>query len=109
MTTTPKPSPAIMPARRAEHAVRPPSWNLGDADSGWYITTHALERAALKGYTEAQILATVRRPDVTYPRTDDPDQVRYIAGDICAVVRGGNLVVTVHAHKVETPKWDYQR
>lgn len=104
------PSPLNMPRKRVESDVRPPSWSLG-TDTGWYITTHALERARLKGFTEQQILDVLQNPAVRYPRRDG--QVRYVGGTdpaiVLVVVEKHNLVVTLHHHKVETPEWDYQK
>jgi hypothetical protein len=60
-------------------------------------TTHARQRAADRGISEADVEATVASPGVIYPDPDYPDRRRLRRGDVLVVVAAHDprVVITV--------------
>jgi len=90
----PKPSPALF-VRRPAPVLHP--------DRPITLAHHVFTMAGRKGLSLADVIAVLRRPDVTYPHGKIPSQVRYIGRGLCVVVdEDARRAVTVYLHKVET-------
>ena len=77
-------------ARRKEHVVRCPPPEI----AGWRLTRHAEARAAERGFDDAELLAALERPEVSYTQTNQR-QVRRQGRVAVVVAPVTRVVVTV--------------
>lgn len=69
----------------------------------YFLSDHAKQQAAAKGWTEFQVLMAARHPTTSY-KGNEAHQARHIRNDLVAVINTGTgCVITCYANVVETP------
>ncbi len=71
--------------------------------SSHYLSSHAKSRAALKGWTEFQVLMAARHPQVTYKGQEEGQERRIRNGIVAVVNVYTQCIITVYANVTPTP------